>query len=88
MDLNYTTQGKFVPMTEQLVDELEADAVLLVVFGSATKGSGVCCEMRTARPKWLALEIARTLRELAESIEIDLKKGRPGENDGYDPALN
>jgi hypothetical protein len=87
MDLNYTTEGKFVPETEQLVDELGADAVLLVVFGSA-KGSGCCCEMRTARPKWLALEIARTLRELADSIERDLEEGRPYENDGYDPTLN
>jgi hypothetical protein len=87
MDLNYTTQGKFVPITEQVVDELEADAVLLVVFGSATKGSGCCCEMRTARPQRLALEIARTLREIADSIERDLEKGTY-ENDGYDPTLN
>jgi hypothetical protein len=88
MDLNYTASGKFVSETADLVEELEADAVVLLVFGSATKGSGCCCEMRTSKPRRLALEIVGTLRDLADSIERDLKKGRPNENDGYDQPFN
>jgi hypothetical protein len=75
MKLEYTDKGKFVAETQKLIEELEADAVMLLVFGSRTKGSGACCEMRVNDPARLALIVVQELRALADSIEADVTQG-------------
>lgn len=73
MKLEYTAQGKFVPETQELAEKFQADAVMLIVFGSRTKGSGACCEMRVEDPEGLAWVMVEQLHELAYSIEADIK---------------
>lgn len=89
MKLEYNEEGKFVPETERLVDELKADAVLILVFGSRLKGSGACCEMRVKDPQKLGWIIVEQLRELAFSIEADLDRGalkevKESDQDGHE----
>lgn len=76
MNLEYTPDGTFVPETKRLIEELQADAVLVLVFGSRTKGSGACCEMRAKDPERLGWIIVGQLQALAESLGDDLLRGK------------
>lgn len=79
MDIEYEIKGHFVPETNKLVEELEADAVMLFVFGSRTKQrSGCCCEMRCTQENMAPIgwSMIECLRDMADAMERDLKAGR------------
>ena len=82
MDIEYSTTGKFIEETSALVEELEADAVMIFVFGSRTKGSGCCCDMRVHDPRRMGRAMIQTLRDMADAMEQDLK-AKKGMYDGY-----
>lgn len=75
MNLEYNpTSGKFAEETARLCQQLGADAVMLIVFGS-NSGSGCCCNiepMQHERQQWLAGEMVKQLRNIAEALEGDL----------------
>jgi hypothetical protein len=75
MKLEYSATGKFVPEAQRLIEDLEADAVMILVFGSNSKGSGACCEMRVDDPVHLGRIMVTELRRLADSIQDDLNHG-------------
>lgn len=75
MNLEYTDKGKFVPETQALIQDLKAEAVLIMVLGSETRGSGACCELRTMHPEHVGWAIVDQLRSLADSLAGDLERG-------------
>lgn len=94
MKLEYNQRkATFAELTKQISDQLGADAVMLVIFGSA-QGSGCCCDIRPMHPErqqWLAAEIVRNLRAVADALEVDLREKTfpiDDDPDQYEQALD
>lgn len=75
MKLEYNQKkAVFAELAKEISQELNADAVMLIVFGSP-EGSGCCCDIRPlpAEAQYrLGHELVRNLRAIADALEKDL----------------
>lgn len=81
-----TARGPFGAEARELVDKLDATGVVLLVLGSAKRGSGSCFELKVtdqAQAKKLALNMVELLRDIADQLQAKIKEGFPSDTDQY-----
>lgn len=76
-------RGPFGVEARTLIDELDATGVVLLVLGSAKRGSGSCFELKVenqAHAQKLALNMVDLLRDMADQLEAKIREGFPDDS--------